>query len=191
MDLDEHADAVFVGVAVLPFDRMFGVRQQRASRESRARRRGVGKQKRVEIVDGVGPRQLPQGKIALLVRAATLRLRAASFGDGADQAGDQHGEQQDGKRHRSAMAAHKLGRAIGERVGAGQDGFVAEMAREVHREPIGGRIAALPVLLQAFHHDPVEIAAEPVDELPRIEAPALRGGREFLEAQRREAVRRT
>src|SRR5262249_23394577 len=56
--------------------------------------------------------------------------------------------------------------------GAGQHGFVAQVAPHIRREGTRRLIAPIPVLLKRFHHDPVQLAAEQPAELARI-APAL------------------
>ena len=62
-----------------------------------------------------------------------------------------------------------------------------EVAGEIGGQFVGGRVAARPVLLQAAHHDPVEIAADAVDQLRRGSGAPRGGGRQRLAPQRAQA----
>ena len=63
------------------------------------------------------------------------------------------------RRNRSSMAAHELPRPVG---GAGRPGhhrLVRQVPLEVSGQPVGRLIAPPPILLEAFHHDPVQVPA--------------------------------
>ena len=80
-------------------------------------------------------------------------------GGGDRQAGQQHkrgGAEDDG----CAVAAEKLASAVGGGGRAGGDGLVVEVAADVGDEGVGGLVAAVAVLFEALHDDPVELAAD-------------------------------
>jgi len=47
---------------------------------------------------------------------------------------------------------------------AGQDWLVAEVVFEIRRQTVGRLVSARPVLFQTFHHDPVQVALELVQQ---------------------------
>src|SRR6266567_915438 len=61
------------------------------------------------------------------------------------------------------------------------------MPLNVRGQAVGGFIAPRAVFLQALHHDPVQVAAQKVDQLGRFEAAALGCGGQFLAAERADA----
>ena len=56
------------------------------------------------------------------------------------------------------------------RRGAGFDRFILQVALDIGREAVGRFVPPGAVLLQGLHHDPVQLAAERVRQLPRIDA---------------------
>ncbi len=82
-DRHQHVGAIRVGARVLALDDGFGAREKLAGRERLARRRGIGEQELIELVDRRGARQLAQCEVALLGRDARLVVGAAAlvFGD--------------------------------------------------------------------------------------------------------------
>jgi hypothetical protein len=54
----------------------------------------------------------------------------------------------------------------------GEDRFVVEMPLEIERQAVGSIVTTGAVLLQALHHDPVEVALELVQQLRRVSRPA-------------------
>ena len=69
----------------------------------------------------------------------------------------------------------------------GGDRFVVEVPLQVGSQTAGSLVTARPVLFQALHHDPVQIAFELVEQLRGVGGSALGRGREFLALQRRQA----
>ena len=65
-DRHQHVGAIRVGTRMLTLDDGFGAREQLAGGERLARRRGIGKQELVELVDRRGAGQLAQREVALL-----------------------------------------------------------------------------------------------------------------------------
>ena len=59
-------------------------------------------------------------------------------------------------------------------------GFVIQVPLDVERQPVGRFVTAGAVLLEALHHDPVEIAAQFADELGCLQSALLRGGAQLL-----------
>jgi len=55
-----------------------------------------------------------------------------------------------------------------------------EVACEIGGQLVGGLVAPRPVLFQAAHHNPVEIAADEVEEPGRLGAAVMGGGGERL-----------
>jgi hypothetical protein len=51
--------------------------------------------------------------------------------------------------------------------------------QEIERETVGCVVAALAVLLEALHHDPVNVTTQCAWQLGRVGVSALRGSREF------------
>jgi hypothetical protein len=64
------------------------------------------------------------------------------------------------------------------------DRLAGEMPLEVESEAVGRVVAALAILLEALHHDPVEIAAQRGGKPSGFRMAALRSGREFVTRER-------
>jgi hypothetical protein len=62
----------------------------------------------------------------------------------------------------------ELEEPIAQRRRAGQDRLVAQVALHIAGEVLGGLVAAVTVLLQALHHDPVELAAHQLGQFGRL-----------------------
>ena len=58
--------------------------------------------------------------------------------------------------------------------------LVVQMPFDVHCHATGRLVAAAPILLQALHHDPIQIAQQRPDQLRRFGCPPLRRRRLFL-----------
>ena len=120
----------------------------------------------------------PQLRLQLLRRLrAVLRPRSAHGLPGAD--GRSH-QQSGGNPSRggkwSTMAAEQLLQTINIARRSGQDRLAVQVALDVRRQAVGRLVTARTVLLQAFHHDPVEVPAQGMNELDCFSV-ALPGGR--------------
>ena len=111
-DRHQHVGAIGVGARVLALDDRFGAREQLAGGERLARRRGIGKQELVELVDRLGAGELAQREVPLLGGDARLLVGAPAlgFGDlrlprGALGLGDRAGQAGDQRQHRSDASA--------------------------------------------------------------------------------------
>ena len=51
---------------------------------------------------------------------------------------------------------------------AGDNGFVVEVAGDVRGQAVRGFVTTRAILLQAFHHDPVQVAAECVNQFLQL-----------------------
>ena len=78
-DRDQHLHPVLVGLALPSAHDALRAREQLTGREGLARGRRVGEQEGVEVVDGLGTRELPQGEVALLARRAGLVVRPVTL----------------------------------------------------------------------------------------------------------------
>ncbi|MEX2114327.1 MAG: hypothetical protein WD845_14130 [Pirellulales bacterium] len=140
-----------------------------ASRFRLASQLGFGRARDVDLVALVlgdlsmsrflGPRRLGH---LLGVRGAN-GLRDAR--DGADGYRREHEHR---RRQRDAIAARKLAKTVCRRRPARLDRLVAQVPLDVACQVAGRRVAPRAVLLQRFHHDPIEIAAHRAPELRRI-----------------------
>src|SRR5262249_37913779 len=74
------------------------------------------------------------------------------------------------RRHRKCrlVPPGELAAAIPRRRRAGQHRVILQIAVHVRRQGAGGLVAAVAVLLQALHHDPVQLPAEQLAQPPRI-----------------------
>ena len=74
------------------------------------------------------------------------------------------------------MPPHELPESVEIAGGTRDDGFIVEQPLDVQRQAVGRFVAARAVLLQAFHHDPIEVPAQGMNELDCFSV-ALPGGR--------------
>src|SRR5439155_23667968 len=63
------------------------------------------------------------------------------------------------------------------------DSFVVQVSLNVRCETVRGLVSPAAILLEALHYDPVQIAAQHIDELWRLEPAALGSGSQFVAAQ--------
>ena len=84
------------------------------------------------------------------------------------------------------MAAREFLHAINRARRTRQHRVALDETRDVRREIVGRGVAAGAIFFQRLHHDPVEVAAQRVDQLRRIGAMTARGGGEFHVHHRRE-----
>src|SRR6059036_901505 len=71
----------------------------------------------------------------------------------------------------------------------GDDRLIAEVALNVHRKTIGGLVTARAVLVQRLHHDPVQVAAQQMNQLWRVGMAMVRGRPQRLGSHRAQAGR--
>ena len=111
--------------------------------------------------------QVPLGQTALLLRLVQggghplFGPRRPDGLPGADGGArhERHGDNSCG-RQRHAVPSSVLREPIPGRRRAGLDRLVGQVAHQVSRKPVGRLVSPGAVLLQALHHDPVELAAQ-------------------------------
>ena len=98
----------------------------------------------------------------------------------ADAAAEQHQEEQHQRRHRQAalVPPGELPQPVPRRRRARLHRLVGQVALHVQREAVGRLVAAVAVLLQRLHHDPVQLAADQLRQLRRLRVPLGRDRRQ-------------
>ena len=74
------------------------------------------------------------------------------------------------------MTGHELLADVDFARGTGHDRLVPQMPLDIHGQAVGGLVTAVPVLLQALHHDPVEVPFDLGNPLLDRQAPGRGGG---------------
>ncbi len=120
--------------------------------------------------------------VALILDDEALLFRPNQAIGRADHAGDQGQQDQQPCEHRPLVPPHKLPQPVCRRRRTRLHRFIRQVALYVHREAVGGLVAAVAVLLQRLHHDPIQFATHQLRQPRRLRPPV--GG------QRRQAVRR-
>ena len=86
----------------------------------------------------------------------------------AHDATDQQRDYKCDRQYLAAVSLEKLSQPIAPRRRASLHRLVVQKAHQVHRHAVGRFIAAIAVLFERLHHDPVQFALELVRELPRL-----------------------
>ena len=166
-DRDQDGHHVLVRVDALALHEVLGAGQELARGEPFPGGSGVRQKECVQVVDRLGATELTQREVALLVRPPALggleRRRARRTARLRQRAGEtgRHGEGDErGGREAPRIAAHELPQPVGERVGAGEDRLLAEVAAQVFGERGDRRVALLGALLEGLGDDGVEVAPE-------------------------------
>ena len=120
--------------------------------------------------------------VALILDDTALLFRPNQAIGRADHAGDQGQQDQQPREHRTLVPPHKLPQPVCRRRRTRLHRFIRKVALYVHREAVGRLVAAVAVLLQRLHHDPIQFASHQLRQ-PRRFRPAVGG-------QRRQALRR-
>jgi hypothetical protein len=94
-----------------------------------------------------------------------------------DPAGHDRQEHERRRGDPHAMAPRELPHPVERVRRRGQDRLVREVPAEIGRELARGRVAAVRILLQRAHHDPLQLALQVVREPPGIRGPPLRDRR--------------
>ncbi len=126
----------------------------------------------------VGPLLLPDHVVALL-RRPPFGLGCPHRLPDADRRSRDHDQGQRRRRRQPALVApHELPQPIPRRRRPGRHRLVVEIVPNVHDQRVGGRIAAVTVLLQALHRDPVQLPAHGSGQLPRLQTSVCRDARQ-------------
>ena len=91
---------------------------------------------------------------------------------GADHTKNQCGSDGRARSKNKFVSAKGFLEPVGRAGGAGDDGFVVEVPLQVGGHTVRRLVTPGPVLLQALHHDPVQIALEQRDKLLDLQQPA-------------------
>ena len=84
------------------------------------------------------------------------------------------------RRGHQFVPAKRLLELVGRARRPGKDRLVIQVPLEIGGQPVGRLVTAGAVLLQALHHNPVQVALELVDQLGGIGGAAFGRGRQFL-----------
>ena len=107
--------------------------------------------------------------------------------------GESHykGEHDTGRcRERELVAANQFLKAIGGTGRPRDDRLVPQVALDVHCQGVGSFVTTGAVLLEALHHDPVEVTANDFYQRGNLRAVRFGDGHRFRHAHRAEASRR-
>ena len=107
---------------------------------------------------------------ARLGQAISIR-RADRLPGADDRPHDQGSEHQCRREERHAIPPRKLAEAIRGRGGTGLYRLIVQIPRHVRGKCVGRFVAAVAILLQRLHHDPVKFASHQVRELRRLHLP--------------------
>src|SRR5262245_40382485 len=97
----------------------------------------------------------------------TRRPVAYGPADAADREQDRYTEDR-GDQEPALVPPGELLQAIGRRRWAGDDCFVIQVVLDIRRETVGRLVAAVAVLFEGLHHDPVQLAADELGEFRRF-----------------------
>ena len=107
---------------------------------------------------------------------------------GADaRGGHEHRRHQGGGGEGGLVAPPGLLQPVSSARRPGDDGFVVQVPLEVRRQAVGRLVAAGAVLLQALHHDPVQVAPDQFHQMHAFGAVLFGGGGEGFPLQRAQA----
>jgi len=139
---------------------------------------------------------LVRSQLSLLLRALALkRRRLLCFGGshrlpGAhDDSYRQQRHYRPGRRQCRPVAPGELAKLIARAGRTAPDGFIVQMALDIHRQAIGRFVTARAILLQTRHHDPIQITAHQSGELRRL-GPMTLGHRREVRIHHRAQARR-
>src|SRR3989442_14410929 len=87
---------------------------------------------------------------------------------GDAQPDEQRRQHESGRREPEPIATHEAAELVETAGRPGEHRLVAQVALEIHGQPIGRVVAAWWGLLETFHYDPIQGVLEQVDPLWRV-----------------------
>jgi len=110
----------------------------------------------------------------LLLGFATRRFGSEKEHRTDNQTGDEHQEQPGAGRHRALVLPHEPAGAIADAWRPRDDHVVLEMTHDVGCELGRRRVSTRPVLLERFHRDPIQVAAQKAIQRSHVRVAASR-----------------
>ena len=115
--------------------------------------------------------------VSLACRSAMAAFAPAVTQTSADHSAQERQQHQDCGQHGPSVPPHEFAQPIPRRGWAGQNRLVVQVAIDVPRQLVGRLVAAVAILVQRLHHDPVQLATQESAEPLRIALPLGRDSR--------------
>ena len=145
--------------------------QQVARGERRAHRCRVHDQECIQVVDGLGPSELPPREVPLCGHFSRLSIRTLGLGgratrlrEGPGEAGDERERGNARQRDRNEVPSRELSQPIPDRIGSRRDRQVAQITTDVVLEGADRGVALGRRLLQRLGEDRIDVAGQLVGE---------------------------